>query len=256
MKFDDFKEKIRCTFKINLDGYKEKQMKRRLDSLMSRYATEDYGRFYQLMVNDRSVLDNFLDNLTINVSEFFRDPKMFRVLEEKILPDLLHKKPSLRIWSTACANGAEPYSVAIILEDLAPGKKHVLEATDLDQKILKTAREGRYSFEAVRNVSKDRLDQYFQKDGKDFLIKKRIKERITFRFQDLLDGNFQTGYDLILYRNVAIYFNRETQKRLNQRFVHCLNDGGFLFVGGSEIIMNYTELGLARASTGFYRKDK
>ncbi len=202
------------------------------------------------------MLNCFLDNLTINVSEFFRDPKMFRFLEEVILPDLLLKRPGLKVWSAACADGAEPYSAAIILEDLAPGKKHILEATDLDQKILVKAKEGRFSSESVRNVSKGRLDRYFLKDGKDFLLKERIKEKVMFRFQDLLTGVFRTGYDLIICRNVAIYFNRESQNRLNEKFVQSLNCGGVLFVGGSEIIMNYAELGLTRVATGFYRKDK
>jgi len=88
------------------------------------------------------------------------------------------------------------------------------------------------------------------------LLKERIKEKVMFRFQDLLTGVFRTGYDLIICRNVTIYFNRECQNRLNEKFVHSLNYGGVLFVGGSEIIMNYAELGLTRVATGFYRKDK
>ena len=140
MEFAEFKMQVYKNFGLDLNSYKENQLKRRLDNLLFRYQMKDYRDLLDKMLRDRQEYIKFLDYLTINVSEFFRDAKMFRFLEQEVLPGLIAGGRRLRIWSAACSNGAEPYSVAIILDELTPQTVHRIDATDLDQTILKKAK--------------------------------------------------------------------------------------------------------------------
>ncbi|AEG59536.1 CheR family methyltransferase [Desulforamulus ruminis] len=252
--FDLFRERIYQTFGLDLRSYKENQLKRRLDNLLTRKSYPDYKAFFNFLNTNRDAWFEFLDYLTINVSEFFRDPKMFHALEKNILPELIQKKSSLKIWSAACSNGCEPYTIAIILEELWPGKKHQIDATDLDKTILQAASQGSYGPDAVRNVPKDRLNKYFSLDKNKYYVSKQIKGKVSFKQHNLLSDNYTRGYDLIACRNVTIYFTREAQDKVNAKFAQSLNPGGYLFIGGSETIFNYAELGFDKVSPCFYRK--
>ncbi|BAF60245.1 methylase of chemotaxis methyl-accepting proteins [Pelotomaculum thermopropionicum SI] len=256
MDFSLFKEKVHHSFRLDLNAYKETQLKRRLDNFMTRRKLNagDYDSFFKLLISDRKSYLEFLDTLTINVSEFFRDKTMFGYLEEKVLPELLARKKRLKIWSAACSSGAEPYSIAIILDEISPGQGHRIEATDIDRKILQAAAEARYTPEQVRNVDGRRLLKYFRKEGNQYVLSDRIKQAVSFRQHDLLLDPFGDGYDLIACRNVTIYFTREAQDRLNRKFSKALGPGGVLFIGASEMIFNYHEIGLEKIATCFYRR--
>lgn len=256
MDFTHFKEKVRSNFRLDLNSYKENQLKRRLDSLMvkQKMSIGDYAGFFKLLAADRKAYMDFLDTLTINVSEFFRDRPMFNFLEEKVFPALLEKKNILKIWSAACSSGAEPYSMAIILNELTPGRRHRIEGSDIDRNILRAAAEGRYNPEQVRNVSAARLAKYFRREGNQFYLNDNIKKMVHFRQHDLLLDPFGEGYDLIACRNVTIYFTRDAQERLNVKFHRALSPGGVLFIGASEMIFNYHELGFEKIASCFYRK--
>ncbi|MBC7104867.1 MAG: protein-glutamate O-methyltransferase CheR [Firmicutes bacterium] len=254
MDFAAFRDRVAVSFRLSLDGYKEPQLRRRVESLMARRKIRDYGSYFELLVADGSAYREFLDYLTINVTEFFRDPAMFRRLEEELLPELLGSGFALRIWSAGCANGAEPYSVAIILEELTPGRRHRIEGTDVDGRILEVAREGRYPAELLRHVGPARRRRYFRPEGRDFVLDASIRRRVEFRRHDLLRDPYGTGYDLIMCRNVTIYFTREAQARVNEGLARALKPGGILFVGGAETIFNYRELGYEKIGPCFYRK--
>lgn len=256
MDFTIFKEKVRASFKLDLNSYKENQLKRRLDSLMvkQKVGAGDYAGFLRLLASDRKAYVEFLDTITINVSEFFRDRLMFKFLEEKIFPPLLEKKNMLKIWSAACSSGAEPYSLAIILDEMTPNRRHQIEGTDIDANILKLAAEARYNPDQVRNVSSERLSKHFRRDANVYILNENIKKKVSFRQHDLLLDRFGHGYDLIACRNVAIYFTREAQEKLNEQFCRSLNPGGVLFIGASEMIFNYHDLGFEKLSSCFYQK--
>lgn len=254
MDLEQFKEQVRLTFRLNLHSYKEKQLVRRINLFASKHGVKDYGTLFKILSSDRKMYEAFLDHLTINVSEFFRDPVRFDELKNVHLKNMLRQKKRLKIWSAACANGAEPYSVAIILDELSPGQVHNIEATDIDQEILKKAVEGRYSSDAVRNVSRERLQKYFSFDGTHYIIHDRIKRVVSFRRHDLLVDEYGRDYDLILCRNVTIYFTRQAQDEINRKFSRSLVPGGILFIGGSEMIFNSESFGLMRISPCFYKK--
>ena len=254
MEFLEFQKKIHKQFGLNLEGYKEKQLKRRIISLMQSQGVDDFATYFSVLVKNEDQLHKFLDKITINVSEFFRNPEIFKALETKMLPEILKNKPGLKIWSAACSNGSEPYSLAIILEELAPGIKHQIDATDIDKMILETAKKGYYEERFLKNVSSERLKKFFIPEGKGFVLKDEIKNRVQFKHHDLLLDNYGRGYDLIVCRNVTIYFTNEAQDLLYRKFWQALNPGGYLFIGATENMLRYRELNYEKSMPWFYRR--
>ncbi len=254
MEYQIFKREMKESFNLDLNGYKERQLQRRLNAIMNRLEVDNYRSLLSLLFEDRSSYDTFIDNLTINVTEFFRDKKLFGKLEDEMIPELLKRNRTLKIWSAACANGAEPYSIAMILKELTPGIRHTIDATDLDGNILQVAQRGLYPADLLKNVTSSRVRDYFEKQGDFYKLDAGIKRMVTFRKHDLLYERFRKGYDLIVCRNVMIYFTKEAQTRINRKFAQSLNRNGILFTGGSETIFDYREYGLDRLSPCFYRK--
>jgi chemotaxis protein methyltransferase CheR len=254
MEFEDFKNRVAKDLKLDLNSYKDSQLRRRINALMARRKIKSYEAYFQIISRDRQAFNDFVDYLTINVTEFFRDVKAFHYLEHHVFPELLAVKPLLKIWSAACSNGAEPYSVAIILNELTPGRGHRIEATDLDSNVLQIAERGEYPAELLRNLSPARRERYFRAENGRYVLCPEIKKRVKFRRHDLLADPYGQGYDLIICRNVQIYFTKEAQWRVNSRFSQALRPGGVLFLGASETIFNATELGLERIANSFYRR--
>lgn len=255
MDFNDFSQAVSKKINIDLRGYKERQLKRRIEHLMKSQGFDTYEAFYKALSKDQKQQDIFLDKLTINVSEFFRNENVFEVLEKKVLPTLLLRKKKLRIWSAACSNGAEPYSVAIILSKITPDVFHTVDATDIDEKMLSAARVGSYRNELVKNISQERLEKYFQRDEEHWNLIPELKRKVNFFKHDLLKDKYSSEYDLIICRNVTIYFTRETQNRLYRNFWKALAKDGILFIGATESMLNYRELGFRKFSPWFYQKD-
>ncbi len=254
MDFTEFKRRMLGQFRLDLQSYKENQLKRRLESMMVRQKVASFGELFKFLTEDRLAYETFLDQLTINVSEFFRDLQRWNDIQKTILPALLQNRSTLKIWSAACSNGPEPYSLAILLDEMTHGKMHRLDASDIDKNILSAAAIGKYNQDMVRNVSPQRLQKYFTREGNYYLVNDAIKKRVNFKRHDLLLEPYGQGYDLIVCRNVTIYFTREAQDRINSKFSQALTMGGIFFIGGSEMIFNYQELGLEKVLPCFYRK--
>ncbi len=254
MEFGAFKNKVMTSFHLDLNSYKEKQLKRRLDSYLGRLKIAGYGELFNLMTVNRRSYEEFLDYLTINVSEFFRDPQRFTELQKVFIPELASGRNTIQVWSAACSNGSEPYSVAIIMEELGLSGKSKITATDIDRQILNKAERAVYAMESLKNVGKDRLERFFNREGESFALKDAVKRKVTFKHHDLLSGEYDKHFDLILCRNVTIYFTKEAQEIIYRRFNNSLNNGGILFIGGSEMIFNYKELGFEKLATCFYKK--
>jgi chemotaxis protein methyltransferase CheR len=254
--WDLFKEKLRNKSGINLNDYKPAQMQRRIESLGTRNGATGYLDFFDKVDKDPKLYKTFIDFLTINVTEFFRTPEKFEEMEKKVIPDLLKKSPKLAIWSAGCSTGAEPYSIAIALRDITPNVKHKILATDLDIEMLAKAREGVYSINELKNVSAARLAKYFTKrpDGVTMALDSGLKADIEFKRHNLLEDKFDTGFDLILCRNVVIYFTEEAKDALYRRFYESLKPGGVLFVGGTEAVLNSRAMGYQQYLPFFYRK--
>lgn len=254
MDFQEFKNRVSRELKLDLNSYKDAQLQRRIGTLMTRKRVNNYADYYRVISGDRRQLADFVDYLTINVTEFFRDSRAFQELEKRVLPELLAANPRLKIWSAACSNGAEPYSLVIILDELTPGWRHRIEATDLDPNVLRIAAEGTYPPDLLRNVPAGRREKYFRKENGRYVLDQEIKRRVVFRRHDLLADPYGDGFDLIVCRNVQIYFTKEAQWRVNSRFSRALRPGGVLFLGASETIFSPSELGFERTTISFYRR--
>ena len=251
----ELKQTILRQLRLDLDYYKDTQMRRRLTNYVAGLDV-DFRTFLRSLVPKSAELRALKDFLTINVSEFFRDADQWRQLKENILPGLLKAEGKLNVWSAGCSHGGEPLTMAIILEELAPGKPHRILATDIDEDVLSRSRAGGPYVESdVRAVPKHLLTKYFDlKDDGHYWVKELARRRVEFRAHDLLADRYEKGFDLIMCRNVVIYFTEEAKERIYTGFASSLRRGGALFIGATEALLQAPALGLKRSSTCFYVK--
>ncbi|WP_371365297.1 Chemotaxis protein methyltransferase [Sporomusa rhizae] len=249
-----FKQKLHVKSGINLNDYKPAQMQRRIGNMMSRHGASGYIDFFGKLEANPKLYKEFIDFLTINVTEFFRTPEKFDELEKTVIPDLLKKSSRLNIWSAGCSIGAEPYSLAIMLNEITPHTKHRILATDLDVEMLAKAKQGSYASNELKNIPPARLNKYFKQTDGIVTINEDMRSRVEFQRHNLLVDKFETGFDLILCRNVVIYFTEEAKDALYRRFFAALKPGGVLFVGGTEAILNFRDMGYTHYLPFFYRK--
>jgi len=250
-----FKRRLLDFAGIDLNSYKPEQMDRRLKALMTQVGAKNYAEYARLLQRDQVQLKRFRDYFTINVSEFFRDPPKFAYLRDTVLPELLRRRRSINIWSAGCSYGAEPYTIAMILDQLSPFRQHRILATDIDERILERARAGDdYKDADVRNVPESYRQRYLSQNGESYRVVEKIRKRVEFRRHDLLRDPYEVGFDLIVCRNVVIYFTEEAKDRVYQGFYRSLNPGGILFSGGTEIVPRARELGFRSGPVGFYVK--
>lgn len=239
-------------FKIKLDAYKEAQMRRRIEFFVTRSGAKTIQEFIELCKRDIKVREQFLDFITINVTEFFRNIDMFLQIKD-VFNKALPEKKFYTIWSSACSNGSEPYSVAMILENIGI-KNYKILATDIDENVLKCARNGIYKEDEIVGVPNYYLINYFDKIDDKFEIKKFIKDKVLFKRHDLILDNFPKKIDLILCRNVVIYFKKEEKMKIYNKFYNSLNDNGVVFIGATENIYDYKQIGFTKFGIFFYQK--
>jgi len=249
------KTSIKRALDIDLENYKEEQMKRRLDSWLARSRLPSWKDYFKLVSADAEELARFRNYLTINVTEFFRDPNRWAQVSGEILPDLVKtSNGGLKIWSAGCSTGAEAYTLAIMMEEVSPPRRYSILATDLDRGALSKARSrGPYSGDDIRNLSPRQRQQYVT-PAAPYFVTENLQKRIQFREQDLLKDGFDGGFDLIVCRNVVIYFTTASKDLLYEKFSRALRPGGVLFVGGTEIIATPAKFGLQGAGVSFYKK--
>lgn len=241
---------------MDLDYYRGKQMYRRLDTWLNRSGCSNWPDYYQRLERDAVELKRFRDYLTIHVSEFFRDPEKFAYLKTDILPQLASNHGTLNGWSAGSSYGAEAYSLAILMEELFPGHRYRILATDIDRTILDRAkRADDYSREDVKHVPPNLLKKYFLPRGDCYQLVERLKAHVEIKPHDLLRDPSHGNFDLILCRNVVIYFTEEAKEILYHKLHQALKDGGILFVGATEIISKAREMGFTYLSNCFYRKE-
>ena len=256
MDYEEFKSQILSLTKIDLNAYKERQMKRRIDSLIARHSYKDYKEYVNAIKTDTSMFEEFVNYLTINVSEFWRNPEQWKILERDIIPELLKRSAKLKIWSAACSTGDEPYSLVMLLSKFMPLKNIEIIATDIDKQVLEKAQTGLYNQKSLAGLPKEFVDKYFDKIGlSNYQIHDEIKKCVKFSKGNLLEDKFDKGFDLIVCRNVVIYFTDEAKTDIYRRFHESLKPGGYLFVGSTEQIINYKALNYTCYHSFFYKKE-
>lgn len=253
--YEEFKKNVYALTKIDLSSYKEKQMRRRIDSLVTKNKCKSYPEYVSLLKSNRDVFDEFVNFLTINVSEFYRNPEQWELLTNEFIPELIKKSgENLKIWSAACSTGDEPYSLVMALSKHLPLNKIKITATDLDKQVIATAKVGLYNEKSIANVPADLKKKYFTPVGKSFQISEDIKKCVDFKEHNLLRDTYPANYDLIVCRNVLIYFTDEAKTEVYDKFSKSLKKGGILFIGSTEQVLEYKELGYSRRYSFFYEK--
>lgn len=229
-----------------LDGYKDKCIKRRINIRIRATHSDSAAAYVRLLERDGRELALLHKVLTIHVSHFFRNPSMFFKLQGEILPALFAKatetgKAGFTVWSVGCSSGEEPYSVALLLkEHFVASSAHNLVriiASDINQEILDTARKGIYGPERLVEVDQGLLNRYFKPINGKYELSPEIRGMVTFSRGDLFNSGDFPECDLILCRNVLIYFERSRQERILEGFAASLAGGGFLVLGKSETLV-------------------
>lgn len=255
MDYEGFKGLIYKMSHIDLSSYKERQMKRRIDSLIKRNGYEGYEDYVRALRLDKELYDEFINYLTINVSEFYRNQSQWLVLEKEIIPMLLKNNSKIKIWSAACSTGEEPYSLVMLMTKFMGLKDIKIIASDIDDGALAKAKKGCYAEKSLVNLPTEFVSKYFDKDKDSFYIKSDIKNQVEFIKHNLLEDDYPKNCDLIVCRNVMIYFTEEAKATIYKKFKDSLNRWGVLFVGSTEQIILPNRYGLAAERTFFYKRD-
>ena len=254
--FEKFKEAYLKLSGLDLNYYKEAQMKRRINSYMLNNGFgNDYTAFLKKLSVDDVMFDAFFKHLTINVTQFYRDNKYWDTFTTAIIPDLLKTRDTLRLWSAGCSSGQEPYTLAMIMAEHFPKVTYTLLATDIDPKVLDHAKAGLYNQRDFTTAPPQMVEKYLtQKGGGAFEVKPILKKNITFKSHNLLIDAFPSNMDFIACRNVVIYFTEEAKSALYQKFSQSLSSTGVLFTGSTEHIFGAVNLGLKSKTPFFYYK--
>ena len=246
MEFNLLKRKIFHDTKLDCNQYKDNYLKRRIAVRMRHYGVSTYSEYAKVLSNTYDEYSKFLDDVTVNVTHFFRDTAVFDLMEDHVFPLVIYqkikeKRNTLRIWSAGCSSGEEAYSIGILLHDLMEDKLEnftlSIHGTDIDDRCLNTAREGRYLPRQLESVPPRLLKRYFSFDGEMYTISPEIKKMTRFVKRDLFEAGKGKHFDIIFCRNVVIYFTKEQQAKLFMDFYEALNDKGFLVLGKTETLV-------------------
>ncbi len=237
-------------------------LKDRLQRRLKACQLDSFYNYYRLLTSreGKQELALLLENLTVNETSFFRNKPQLELFQKAVLEEMLRRKQerrdwTLRLWSAGCSTGQEPYSVAILVCDalayyylrnplpfemplpkplIPPPWKLEILASDISYASLRSAQEGLYSETQMDPVDYACRLRYFEKTGNKYAVKQSLKELVQFDFHNLKTEFLPRRNDIILCRNVMIYFDEPEQKRLIEKFWHCLNPGGYLLVGHAE----------------------
>lgn len=270
------KDKILGLTGVDLNSYKEAQMKRRIDQLIDKKGIADYPAYIELLKKDRAAMEEFLNHFTINVSNFYRNPEQWQFMDKEVIPELIGRfGKSLKIWSAACSTGDEPYSLVMALSKHIPMNLIRIYATDIDKTILYKAKRGIYVEKSLEDIPKEFRVKYFTKiEGKEleavakekgnedlrtlrvgYRISDEIKSRVTFKQANLLEPkDYPRDYNMIVCRNVLIYFTEDAKDAVFRRFHDSLVKEGVLFIGSTEQITGYRDMNYTRKNSFFYER--
>lgn len=240
---------------LDLSAYKQPQMRRRIDSFIGRHCGGDLKVFLDRLGQDREFLAAARDMLTINVTEFFRDTPQWTRLEKEVMPGLIQRRSSLNVWSAGCSRGQEPISLAIVLDRLGALNSTRILATDFDRTVLAEARAGGpYGPAEVASLSAADRTKYFTEQTGGLVAADRLRSRIRVQELNLLRDPFAREFDLIVCRNVMIYFESDVKRALIKKFLDSLRPGGVLFIGATEALLGSELDGFERMGGNFYQR--
>jgi chemotaxis methyl-accepting protein methylase len=250
---DDFLlllSKIKKKLGVDFSEYRLPCLKRRIDSRVRVNHLKNYREYAEHLEHNAMERDQLIKTITIHQTEFFRDKPAWEVLQKKIIPMILqqkeaHKERRINVWSAGSSSGEEAYTLAILFSTILDQQLNhfslKIYGTDIDKDSLEKAKIGSYSAKNMRFISSKILKNYFYFDGKDYQINETIRRLTKFQYDDLINPNLNIPMDLILCRNVLIYFNRQLQMNILEQFSKLLKEDGFLMLGKTESILCHSQ---------------
>src|SRR5262245_22342131 len=235
---------LSSTYNFDFREYKEASLARRIRARMTQVRIERYGAYAEYVAQHPDEHVALFNTILINVTGFSRDPEAWKILGNEIIPQIVTDagdSRAIRIWSAGCSSGEEPYSVAMLLADhlgsRAPEYHVKIYGTDIDEDALTTARHGLYRLDQVKDVPAELIDRYFVRDGQLYRFRRDLRRWCIFGAHNLTQAPPLSHIDLVLCRNVLIYFTSDLQERILARFHYATREDGYLFLGRSESLL-------------------
>lgn len=236
-----FLEAIFLKYGYDFRGYSRAHIKRRIIHRVKMEGFENVSQMQHKILEDREFFQKVLSDFSINVTEMFRDPSFFYTVRKEVLP-ILKSYPHIKIWHAGCSTGEEVYSMAILLKEESCYKRSQIYATDFNDKVISKAREGIYSIDAIREYTLNyqnsggaqSFSDYYIANYNYAILEQSLKEKIIFAAHNLTSDGVFGEMNMIVCRNVLIYFNKELQNKVIKLFYESLCHGGFLCLGSKE----------------------
>jgi len=247
--FEALKELLMREKGFDLEAYKERCILRRIYLKVRSKGFSNLGLYFRTLSRNKEELEELFQYLTINVTEFFRNPSAYQYLRERILPVLMSEgdgNGTVNIWSAGCSSGEEPFSLAIlmlkVIKDQAIDRPFRVLATDVDESVLAKGKAGLYTRDALKNIDGEDIREYFVPEDKGYRVKDSVKRRVTFKASNILADRPGSRQDLIVCRNLLIYFSRANQEKVIASFSREMRPGGYLMLGKAETLVGRSRL--------------
>jgi chemotaxis protein methyltransferase CheR len=240
--FDRLLEYVESELNFATSYYDDAYLDRRVSSRMRRSDTETYGSYLDLLRTDESEQTALLDAFSVNVTSFFRNPAVWEEIRS-VLRALSAERDRVRLWSAACSDGREPYSLAMLaLDDPEVDESRIeITATDIDREILETARQGVYRSTRTTDIGEqlaplDESERYVERDGDQFAVADSVKDLVNFERHDLINGDPKSDFDFVVCRNLFIYIDAEHKRPILETVSNSLSMDGYLVIGKTETL--------------------
>ena len=240
--FEKFRNTIYNESGITFTFANRSILENRLKARLRQLKLARLDEYHRVIADDKTELQAFLDSVTTNLTRFFRNPAHVDAFEHYVLPQLLRVKDpddrTVRVWSAGCSSGEEPYTVAMVMREILPRPFSIaVVATDISLSSLMIGREGCYDENQLKAVPERYLNKYFERCQSGYRIAEEIRRLVTFEYHNLKDDSRLRNQDVVLCRNVLLYFDKPAQRAVLKRFWDVMAPYSFLFIGSSESLL-------------------
>jgi len=258
MEFDEFLKEVAPLFGLQWRPFRRRGVKRKIEQRVAEVGHAHFDEYLLKVRRDPEERGHLSEFLTVTISRFYRDRKVFGLLEHSVIPAIIKNKrenDEFKIWSVGCANGEEPYSLSMLWKARFENKfsqiRPVILATDINEALLKRAGEGRYKESSIREVPEEIIQRFFKTEDGFYVIDRAIRESVEFKKHDIAQEEPFPGMDIISCRNLAFtYFSKECQINVLKKISGSLNERGYLIIGKDEVLpLAYPTLFVPSSST-------